>query len=70
MATKSINRTSTGASHHQPYDGYEAAGGALNKSKINNGGIREATHANEDSDNVDLKNYKGIYANEDNNQKY
>jgi hypothetical protein len=24
----------------------------------------------EDVDNVDLKNYKGIYANEENNQKY
>lgn len=54
MATKSVTRAGT----HQTKE----------KSV---GGTREVTHADEeDGDNVDLKNYKGIYANEDNGQKY
>lgn len=56
MATKAYNnhRSSSGT-------GYD-----LNKSKAQN----DVPHGNEDADNVNLENYKGIYANEDNSQKY
>ena len=53
MATKSATRAAAGGSHQ-----------SKEKSV---GGTREVTHADEeDAENVDLKNYKGIYANEDN----
>ena len=42
----------------------------LSEDQRNKHDSRQVTHADDDGGDVDLKNYKGIYANEDNNQKY